>query len=207
MKLRHPSRKTIAITLVITLLLASFAIPANAATYTYDELNRLTSVTYENGQKLTYTYDAGGNITSVSHTGGMQSLSVQSTVPADKAVDVPVDQDISVTFSVYIEPGSTYDNISVQDATYNPVNITKFITADTLTIDPVDNLDYNTQYTVTVPTGAVKDKIGKDLAADYSFIFTTGSAPDTTEPTVGSTDPSNNATKVQVYSTSTWPEG
>lgn len=35
---------------------------ANAAVYTYDKLNRLTSVTYDNGYKLTYEYDAAGNL-------------------------------------------------------------------------------------------------------------------------------------------------
>ena len=39
------------------------------AIYTYDDLNRLTSVTYDNGQKVDYTYDAGGNLLSVQSTG------------------------------------------------------------------------------------------------------------------------------------------
>lgn len=30
--------------------------------YTYDELNRLSSITYENGQRVPYSYDASGNI-------------------------------------------------------------------------------------------------------------------------------------------------
>lgn len=40
-------------------------------TYTYDELDRLTSVTYKNGQKVTYIYDAAGNLTSVTVTPGV----------------------------------------------------------------------------------------------------------------------------------------
>lgn len=55
MKLHHPARIKIIITALITLLLTIIAIPAGAVTYTYDKLNRLTSVTYENGQKITYT--------------------------------------------------------------------------------------------------------------------------------------------------------
>jgi YD repeat-containing protein len=42
-------------------------------TYTYDELDRLTSVIYKNGQKVTYTYDAAGNPTSVTVTPGVQT--------------------------------------------------------------------------------------------------------------------------------------
>ena len=33
--------------------------------YTYDDLDRLTSVTYDNGQRIVYAYDAAGNRTSV----------------------------------------------------------------------------------------------------------------------------------------------
>lgn len=38
-------------------------------TYTYDALNRLTEVTYPNGEKITYNYDVLGNRTSVVQTG------------------------------------------------------------------------------------------------------------------------------------------
>jgi len=53
--------------MVVTIILASVfvALPANASTYTYDNLNRLTSVTYDNGQKVIYTYDVAGNILEV----------------------------------------------------------------------------------------------------------------------------------------------
>jgi YD repeat-containing protein len=33
--------------------------------YTYDELNRLTSVSYGDGKVVSYTYDAAGNILTV----------------------------------------------------------------------------------------------------------------------------------------------
>ena len=50
------------------------AIPAWAAsdnaTYTYDTIGRVTSVTYENGTTITYTYDAAGNRTNVTVTCG-----------------------------------------------------------------------------------------------------------------------------------------
>jgi len=40
----------------------------HAVTYTYDSLNRLVAVNYENGQNIRYTYDAGGNMLSVRST-------------------------------------------------------------------------------------------------------------------------------------------
>ncbi len=35
---------------------------SNTNTYNYDNLGRLTSVTYESGQSVEYSYDAGGNL-------------------------------------------------------------------------------------------------------------------------------------------------
>lgn len=64
MKLTKNIRLTV-LTIII-LLLSSYSI--FAATYTYDSLNRLTSVTYKNGQVATYSYDAAGNITQISRT-------------------------------------------------------------------------------------------------------------------------------------------
>jgi len=43
---------------------------AETATYTYDSLGRLTSVTYQNGATVAYGYDASGNRTLVSQTTG-----------------------------------------------------------------------------------------------------------------------------------------
>ncbi|WP_228128783.1 RHS repeat domain-containing protein [Acinetobacter courvalinii] len=34
---------------------------AGSATYTYDNLGRVTKVTYSNGKSITYNYDAAGN--------------------------------------------------------------------------------------------------------------------------------------------------
>lgn len=43
---------------------------ADTATYQYDALGRLISVTRSNGSTTTYTYDAAGNRTSRTSTGG-----------------------------------------------------------------------------------------------------------------------------------------
>lgn len=39
--------------------------PADTATYTYDSLGRVKTVTFTNGTVITYNYDALGNRTSV----------------------------------------------------------------------------------------------------------------------------------------------
>lgn len=52
--------KTVA--LASAILVAAPAPAANTITYTYDDLNRLATVTRSDGPKLTYTYDEVGNI-------------------------------------------------------------------------------------------------------------------------------------------------
>lgn len=47
------------------MMLALQATPVMAASYTYDELNRLISATTDSGETLNYSYDAAGNLTSV----------------------------------------------------------------------------------------------------------------------------------------------
>lgn len=54
-------------------LLASAVSPGyadtNSVSYTYDDLNRLTQVTYGNGVVITYTYDEVGNRTQIMTAG------------------------------------------------------------------------------------------------------------------------------------------
>ena len=49
---------------ILALMLASTWV--GAVTYTYDDVDRITSVTYDDGSKTSFAYDAAGNIVSVS---------------------------------------------------------------------------------------------------------------------------------------------
>jgi len=55
----------IAVSAILLLVLFSASAFAVTASYTYDELNRLTQVSYDNGNHIKYTYDAAGNISKV----------------------------------------------------------------------------------------------------------------------------------------------
>lgn len=57
--------KSIKILGVIFVFMLLLCAPVFATTYTYDDLGRLTSATYDSGQIVTYTYDAAGNLLSV----------------------------------------------------------------------------------------------------------------------------------------------
>jgi len=105
--------------LIVILLIMCTAFPANAAVYTYDNLNRLISVTYDNGQKVIYTYDAGGNILSVVQLVGVNgqvylegrpvgidpSLVSISLVAGDTTCKANILPDGNFTFSS-IDPGT-----------------------------------------------------------------------------------------------------
>lgn len=67
---------------IITILLFIFCFSAKAqvtATYTYDNLNRLTTASYSNGVGLQYTYDKLGNRTQESKTSTLSVVDVSPT--------------------------------------------------------------------------------------------------------------------------------
>lgn len=66
---------------IVAFLLAT--LQASAQTYTYDNLNRLTKVAYENGVTVTYAYDALGNRTSKNVTGAVASKEAYAWLSAD----------------------------------------------------------------------------------------------------------------------------
>lgn len=71
---------------LIALLLVTCS-AAMAATYSYDALNRLTSVDYGNGNVITYTYDAAGNSTTQIATGTAVAGPRLGTLPS--VTDLP----------------------------------------------------------------------------------------------------------------------
>lgn len=206
--------------LAILLILQCVSLPAGAAVYTYDELNRLTSVIYDFGQEMTYTYDAGGNLLTVEMQGDTTSPAVISTDPANGSSEVPADKIITVTFNESVAQGvysdgiivkNTVDKSVAEDVYFDGVVVqntadslvvdyTHSINGNTLSIDPVNNLDYGASYKATLAAGAVKDMSGNALISQYSFNFTTQAAPDTV-PTVVNTDPPDGVTNVPLSKT------
>jgi uncharacterized protein RhaS with RHS repeats len=65
---------------IVSLLL--LPAPGFAITYTYDVLNRLKTVSYENGGSITYSYDATGNITALAVVPDTTPPAVASRTPA-----------------------------------------------------------------------------------------------------------------------------
>jgi hypothetical protein len=121
---------------------------------------------------------------------------VSSTVPADGAPSVATNNAITAAFSEAMAPesisGATF---TITGADTSAVAGTVTYAGQTATFTPTSPLAGNTPFTASVTTGA-KDVAGNALAAASTWSFTTGSAPDTTPPTVASTAPADGDTSV-----------
>jgi Ice-binding-like/Bacterial Ig-like domain len=110
-------------------------------------------------------------------------VSVTSTDPANGETGVFLNTAINATFSGTVDSASlTTSTFTVkQGTTVIPGTVT--YTPITAVFSPTNILAANTEYTATITTG-VKDSAGNALAAGYEWKFTTGTASDTTAPTV-----------------------
>lgn len=147
---------------------------------------------------LTSVYDYTANVCIKAFTtqATNQPPTVASTSPTNGATNVAVGNNVTIKFSETILAGTNYGNITVKNSSGAVAQVTKTISGDTLTINPNSNLFGNTKYTVTIPSGAVKDSAGAALVNQYTFSFTTGA---NTAPTVKSTTPANSVVNVPNY--------
>ena len=120
-------------------------------------------------------------VTAAQPTGTGVSVTAQPGASFSEAMD----QNSFTTSTVTLQHGSTNVSGSIQ-STSTGVNII-----------PSSNLLNSTTYTATITTG-VQDVAGNNMANNYVWNFTTGSAADTTPPTISSTTPANGATGIAV---------
>jgi hypothetical protein len=126
---------------------------------------------------------------------------VTSTVPANLASAVPVNQKIAATFS------KGMDSRTLTATTFTLKGPSTTAVAGTVsyggnagaiaTFTPTSSLAVNTLFTATITSGA-KDLAGNALATPYQWTFTTGAAPDVVAPTVTLTVPANAASSVGI---------
>jgi hypothetical protein len=115
---------------------------------------------------------------------------VSSTVPANGASGVPLNQIISVTFNKEMNPATINTSSIIITVAGVVIPGTISYSGNTATFSPTSRLAANTLHTGRVTT-VVKDLAGNALQTDYIWTFTTG-----LNPLVVSTDPANNATGV-----------
>jgi Ca2+-binding RTX toxin-like protein len=99
--------------------------------------------------------------------------------PADDATNVPVTNNLSVTFNEAIQKGA--GNVTIKkvsdDSVVQTIDVTTAaatVSGSTLTINPPANLDITTEYYVEMVSGAIKDLAGNDFAgiannSDWTF--------------------------------------
>src|ERR1700712_1658490 len=64
-KQAHAARRRLLAFVMLAASVAAMSPALAATTYVYDDLGRVTQVTYDNGRQVTYNYDAAGNRTAV----------------------------------------------------------------------------------------------------------------------------------------------
>jgi hypothetical protein len=125
---------------------------------------------------------------------------VISTVPANLAIGVPVNQALSATFSAAMNPisiSTTTFTLTGPGATSVAGLVTYAGAGNTATFTPTAALAASTLFTATITTGA-KDLAGNALTSNFVWTFTTGAAPSTTKPTVITTVPASGASGVPI---------
>ena len=123
---------------------------------------------------------------------------VVSTNPATAAVNVPLNQKITATFSTPMNPATisasgTFTLAVTAGGAMVPGTVT--YSGNTAVFTPTANLTASTQYTATITTAA-KDLTGVAMLANYMWSFTTGLVANAGAPTVISTVPLAGATGV-----------
>ena len=127
---------------------------------------------------------------------------VTSTIPANLATGVPLNQIISATFSQSMNPATINDTtFSLAGPGATPVVglVTYSAISDTVIFTPAANLAPSTLYTATITTG-VQNLAGKAMASAYVWTFTTGTTVKATAPQIVSTIPANTAAGVPLNS-------
>lgn len=118
---------------------------------------------------------------------------VLSTAPSNGATAVPVAQVITATFNQAMDPNTINPStFTVTGPGAVAVNGVVSFSGTTASFTPNALLAPSTLYTATITTGAASPN-GNSLAADFVWMFTTG-----TVPSVISTDPTSGATNVPI---------
>jgi hypothetical protein len=128
---------------------------------------------------------------------------IVSTIPANAATGVPINQAISANFSEAMKPATiSSSNFTLTAAGGSTVTglVAYAAVANAATFTPTSTLAPNTLFTATITTG-VTDLAGNALVSNFVWTFTTSAAADTTAPTIVFTTPANAAIDVPVNQT------
>lgn len=101
---------------------------------------------------------------------------VTSSTPNGNQNNVALEVALNIRFNEFIAKGSTFEKITLRNGTKTiPLNLS--IKDSSISAIPTSKLAWTTEYTLTVPSGAIKDRAGNALAKPYAIKFKTLSAP------------------------------
>jgi hypothetical protein len=175
-------------------------VPTGSFTYgALIEVNVDQTVTDQYGNALNAFY---GSFTVAGNPATTAPVLV-ATSPTNGAQGVPVNAGVFVQFSQALNPSSVSSStayLTDQNNSIVPATVTLLPPGDTIEIKPSSNLaagtsPTSTYYQVNVTTG-VQNSSGVALAVLYTEYFYTGTAADTTAPTVLGVAPPNNQQNV-----------
>lgn len=121
---------------------------------------------------------------------------VMAKTPDEGATGVGIDALVIVTFDMAMKTASVNANSFAVKAGATPVAGTFTLSGPQVIFAPAQPLAKGTQYTVALSTG-LQDVAGNPLPQGVTWSFTTGSASDTTSPTVTSNSPTGGAVPAQ----------
>ncbi len=132
---------------------------------------------------------------------------VISTIPANGAGSVALNQRITATFNQPMNPATitaaaTFTVVVTAGGATVPGTVTYVAGANTAIFTPTANLAASTPYTARI-TVAAQSAGGIPMTADYVWTFTTGITTNSTLPTVLASVPASGATLVPTNSTVT----
>ncbi|GEM_PF-646523 len=117
-----------------------------------------------------------------------------TVIPADNAIDIPLDASIIVVFTEPIDSTT----IGGSSFSVSPAIAGDFqFNGDTVIFAPISDFENGTEYTVTVTT-AIEDPAGNSLVSGYSWTFTTIEDPNSAPPVVTSRTPGSGAYNIEI---------
>ena len=147
----------------------------------------------------------GGGRDPILGTGGATLITptVTAVSPAANAVNVPVNtRAITAAFSEAMDPASINTasfTLACPAGAAVAGSVSYAATGSIATFAPTGTLPPGTTCVASISTAA-RDLRGNRLAAPFVWRFTTGAAPDTTQPVVSTTQPAANAANVAINS-------
>jgi hypothetical protein len=159
---------------------------------------------------ITLAQDQAGNqITSYTMQFSIDTKQPSVSSGGPTGSNVPINTAITITFNESMDKTSVQDAFELTDGTttWTAANGTFSWSGNTLTFIPSEDidLDYDTEYTVTIGTGA-RDLADNTISSAYSWSFTTIPEPDLTAPSVSTVSHSGDDAEVSNKITITFTE-